>query len=130
MAVAPDLSSSRIYQNGTLSGAATGMPLVWIDDTRLMTESCTNIQSNWQCMPVGLFDKTGTQVGTANVPLDVVPVSGDTVYSPSANAQYNITTGATTWKGQTVTAGELAAMAGGYAVVVASGGGTVFVEKP
>jgi hypothetical protein len=129
-AIAPDTSSSRIYSNGVLVGLAAGMPMAWLDESHLLTESCSNSSARgWSCVYGGLFDSTGAQVGDAGIPLDSVSMSSTEVYSAANNAIYNFTTGATVWTGAS-SLNLTGAYAGGYVVTIPLNGSTVMVEKP
>jgi hypothetical protein len=138
--VAEDPSSATsIFKNGTLVTAVPGSAVGWIDNDRLLVnqyaisrdgsktfgvEHTLEIQYNG-CI---IYSSAGVQLATPSLPelRSIQTVNSDSVYDPSYNAIYSLTTGQPTWTASFPSSG-VGAVSGAY--VVYESGHSVVVES-
>ncbi|HWO20060.1 MAG TPA: hypothetical protein VNO30_14840 [Kofleriaceae bacterium] len=125
--VSPLGATTQIYTSGVLAGAVPGIPLLWLDDDRLLVATY-RLESGhfgqWAVQDqVFVYDPTGTQgvevtlppltdslvLPATIVPVSLTPVGGSRIYSRKHNAVFDYATGATVWQGDpSVTDGVIA----------------------
>jgi hypothetical protein len=84
-------ANTVIYQNGTQVATVPGNVDGWIDNGRLLVHEEYNS---------AIYSPTGTLLATPHLPFPLPafqPVTSDTIYIPSLNAIYSLTTGQATW---------------------------------
>jgi hypothetical protein len=115
----PDVSTTNIYKDGSLTGAAAGYAVGWLDSERLLVNKY-NVSDAY----AGAAIRDGTGALISSPPLPHVPVmqalTPDTIYSARQNAILSLTTGAALWTGSRPADSDLGAVAGPW-VVFASG---------
>ena len=91
----PPSITSTIYQNGTQVAVVPGIGVGWIDNGRLLVDAV----GSQGYIGTTIYSPTGAVLGTPPLPQlqSIQPVTSDTVYVPSRNAIYSVTTGQTTW---------------------------------
>jgi hypothetical protein len=94
--------STNLLHNGTLVTAVPGFPIGWIDDARILV----NQYSPTGDLTVGytgaaIYNSAGVKLSTPALPelKSLQTVTADSVYDPSHNAIYSLTTGQPIWTG-------------------------------
>jgi hypothetical protein len=122
------LSVTNIFQNGTLVTAVAGFPVGWIDNSRLLVNQYTAYGQGFQRYSgCTIYSAAGVPVATPSLPVlkSIQTVNSDSVYDPSHNAIYSLTTGQPTWTASFPGSG-VGAVSGAY--VVYESGHSVVVE--
>lgn len=91
--------TTNIYQHGTLITAISGIPVGWIDNNRILVNQYTAAAGGTQYAGAVIYDSTGVRLATPALPelKSIQTVTPDSVYDPSHNAIYSLTTGQPTW---------------------------------
>jgi hypothetical protein len=117
--------STNILHNGSLVSAVPGFPIGWIDNGRILV----NQYSPTGDLIVGytgaaIYSPAGVNLATPALPelKSLETVTADSVYDPSHNAIYSLTTGQPVWTGSFGGSGR-GAVVGSY-VVYQTGGGS------
>jgi hypothetical protein len=122
--------ATNIRKNGKLVTAIPGVALGWIDNSRILASQYANSSdgTNVQYTGAAIYDSTGTKIATPALPelKGIQTVTPDSVYDPSHNAIYSLTTGQPTWTGASPGSG-LGAVAGSY--VVYESGHRIVMER-
>jgi hypothetical protein len=126
-------SATNIFKNGTLVTAVPGVAVGWIDNNRILVNQYVISASGLG--PRSIYDgciiysSTGVQLATPSLPelKSIQTVNSDSVYDPSHNAIYSLTTGQPTWTASFPSSG-VGAVSGAY--VVYESGHSVVVEAP
>lgn len=105
--------ATDILKNGALVTAIPGVAVGWIDNNRILV----NQYSGTQYTGAVIYDATGAKGATPALPelKSIQAVTSDSVYDPSHNAIYSLTTGQPTWTGTYPSSG-LGAVAGTHVV--------------
>jgi hypothetical protein len=124
--------TTDIYQNGVFVTTLPGRAVGWIDNNRVLIDiyMIDGIGYRYYSSSA-LYSSTGTLLGTPALPElnNIQTVDSNSVYDPSTNAIYSLTTGKSTWKGTfSGAAGNVGALAG--ANVVYQAGHSVIFETP
>ena len=97
--------STNIFKNGTFVSAVPGFVIGWLDNDRLLVNHYTyasggNPMNGWYT-GCNIYSSAGVQLSTPSTPeLDYFQtVTTDSVYEPSSNSIYSLTTGQPAWKG-------------------------------
>jgi hypothetical protein len=122
--------ATNVRKNGTLVDAIPGLALGWIDNNRILVNQYANSSDGTivQYTGAAIYDSTGTKIATPALPelKGIQTVTPDSVYDPSHNAIYSLTTGQPTWTGASPGSG-LGAVAGSY--VVYESGHRIVMER-
>jgi hypothetical protein len=98
-------TTTNTYINGTLSGAATGFALGWVDDNRLLVSQYEfrNHSTNLVYAATNVVNASG-QLITASLPIpeltEMQVLPANLIYSPERNEIYDLTTAQRTWSSQ------------------------------
>jgi hypothetical protein len=118
-------AATNIYNNGMLATAVPGWAVAWLDNTHILLNNYTGPPNT---MPVysgsTVYDASGVQVSAPALPQlgtqrAVQVLSADSVYDPSLNSIFSVSTGMPTWTSASPNRG-VGAVAGAR-VVFASG---------
>jgi Putative Ig domain len=126
-------SVTNIFKNGTLVSAVPGLAVGWIDNDRiLVNQYVLATVGTHQIIQYGgsaIYSSAGVQLATLALPelKSIQTVNSDSVYDPSRNAIYSLTTGKPTWTASFPGSG-VGAVSGAY--VVYESGHSVVVETP
>jgi hypothetical protein len=121
-------SATNIFKNGTLVTAIPGIAVGWIDNNRLLVNQyITNGYLGVQYSGCIIYSAAGISLATPALPelKSIQTVTSDSVYDPTHNAIYSLTTGQSTWTASFPSSG-VGAVAGPY--VVYESGHRVVVE--
>jgi hypothetical protein len=118
------MPGTSLLLNGVLVTAFTGLPVGWLDNSRLVVNSYNDANSpapvNYSSCSI--YGATGTPTGGAcTLPTEVLqfqPVTSDTIYTPTGNHIISVSSGAVSW-----TSGDPSGAAGALA-----GSNVVFVS--
>ena len=122
-------SVTNIFQNGTLVTAVAGYPVGWIDNNRLLVDQYTAYGQGFQRYSgCTIYSAAGVPGATPSLPVlkSIQTVNSDSVYDPSHNAIYSLTTGQPIWTASFPGSG-VGAVSGAY--VVYESGHSVVVES-
>lgn len=122
-------STATIIKNGALLTVIPGFGVGWLDNGRILVNHYATGPGNViQYNGCSIYSPAGVVLAAPPLPeLNNIQKAGtDTVYDPSRNAIYSLTTGQPAWTGSFPTSG-VGAVAGAY--VVYASGHTVVVES-
>jgi hypothetical protein len=123
-------ATTQILKNGVLSTVVAGYPVGWIDDNRLLiTIHPFPIGTPSLLTACAIANPVGTTVQNCKVPTEVTymqRVGPDSIYSPSKNTIYAVSTGEEIWTSPNPIQGP-GAVAGSYVVFVSNG--TIRAER-
>ncbi|WP_263415780.1 Ig domain-containing protein [Terriglobus albidus] len=125
-------SATSIFKNGTLITAVPGVAVGWIDNNRILVNQYVFANSGppiIQYSGCTIYSSAGVPLATPSLPelKSIQIVDSDSVYDPSRNAIYSLTTGQSTWTASFPGSG-VGAVSGAY--VVYESGHSVVVETP
>jgi len=113
-AVATPNAVTTIYKNGSLVTSVPGSSLGWLDNNRVLAGlfTTTSAQPPVYASSV-IYDSSGNKLSTPPIPsldnfvpdLPVQAVTADSVYSPSLNSIYSLTSGAALWQSASPSSG-------------------------
>jgi hypothetical protein len=94
--------STSLYKNGVLVGAIPGLPVGWLDNSRLLVNNYVvnnNVPGAATYTGATIYDSLGNPGSTLSLPeLSVIePLTANALYAPRTNAIMSLTNGATTW---------------------------------
>jgi Putative Ig domain len=121
-------SATNIFKNGVLVTAVPGAAVGWIDNNRILVNQYVAAKPNAAYNGCAIYSSTGVSLATPPLPelKSIQTVNSDSVYDPSHNAIYSLTTGQPTWTGSFPGSG-VGAVSGAY--VVYESGHSVVVES-
>jgi hypothetical protein len=123
-------SVTSIFKNGTLVTAVPGAAVGWIDNNRILVNQYVNDPQTGLITYAGctIYSYAGAALATPSLPelKSIQTVNSDSVYDPSHNAIYSLTTGQPTWTASFPSSG-VGAVSGAYAVY--ESGHSVVVES-
>ena len=92
-------SVTNIMQNGTLTSAVTGLSLGWIDNSRVIADEFNGAGTTY--LGTNIYSSSGSLLTSPALPAmnSFQTVTSDSVYDPSTNQIYSLTTGQPTWTG-------------------------------
>jgi hypothetical protein len=119
-------TTTNIFQNGVLVGAASGWAVGWLDNSRLLVNTYTSSNTIPPYAGAVIYSSSGTQLSTSAIPelSRIQALGGDQIYSPDENTIFSISSGQPVW-----TATQLStdgAVAGSY--VVFSAGSQILLD--
>ena len=125
-------SATSIFKILTLVTAVPGVSVVWIDNNRILVNQYVLVGSMSQTIQYGgctIYSSAGVELATPSLPElnSIQTVNSDSVYDPSRNAIYSLTTGQPIWTASFPSSG-VGAVSGAY--VVYESGHSVVVEAP
>jgi hypothetical protein len=115
------VAGTNIFKNGNFVTTVPGWAVGWIDNSRLLV----NTMGTWglghpAILGCSIYDSSGVKLTSPPLNLGYFQtVTLDSVYSPSSNEIFSLTTGASTWSSAYQSTG-VGAVAGSH-VVFASG---------
>jgi hypothetical protein len=91
--------STRLYNNGALVTALTGVAVGWVDDGHLLVNNYADNSGQVTFQGVSIYGPMGTVLSTPGLPemLQPQPVTASSVYTPTANAIVSVTDGHVIW---------------------------------
>jgi hypothetical protein len=97
-------SVTNIFKNGTLVATVPGAAVGWIDNNRLLVNQYIQILRPFLEDGYGgctIYSSAGAPLSTPSLPelKSIQTVNSDSVYDPSHNAIYSLTSGQPTWTG-------------------------------
>lgn len=122
-------SVTNIFKNGTLVTAVPGAAVGWIDNDRLLVNQyIAGGVGSTQYRGCTVYSSAGVSLATPSLPelKSIQTVNSDSVYDPSHNAIYSLTTGQPIWTASFPSSG-VGAVSGVY--VVYESGHSVVVES-
>jgi hypothetical protein len=90
--------ATNIYHNGTLVTGVPGLAVGWLDNGQLLVENYVGNQTNY--VSSAIYDASGHRLGTPSPHefTDPFQILGpDSIYDPSHNSIFSVTTGAPTF---------------------------------
>jgi hypothetical protein len=110
-------SATNIFKNGKLVTAVAGLGIGWIDNSRILVNQYTLLGTLAQYAGAVIYDTRGARIGAPALPelRAIQTVTPDSIYDPSHNAIYSLTTGQPTWTGSLPASG-VGAVAGSHVV--------------
>jgi hypothetical protein len=93
------MTGTNIFKNGALVTAVPGWVAGWIDNSRLITNIYVTANGTTTFAGSAVYDSAGNKLAAPPLPElgAIQPLGSDSIYDPSTNAIYSITTGAPTW---------------------------------
>ena len=98
----PDPSAAtNILKNGALVTAVPGFGIGWIDNSRILANQYVSANGGTVYGEATIYDATGARIASPALPelKSIQTVTSDSVYDPSHNAIYSLTTGQPLWTG-------------------------------
>jgi hypothetical protein len=92
-------SVTNIIQNGSLASAVNGLSLGWIDNSRVMADEFNGAGTAY--LGTNIHTSSGSLLASPTLPAlnSFQTVTCDSVYDPSTNQIYSLTTGQPSWTG-------------------------------
>lgn len=121
------IPGTSLFQNGTLVTAFNGLPVGWLDDSRLVVDNYAllgGLVPTYTYSGCTLYGPNGSPTGGAcalgQELRQFQPVGSDTLYSPANNQILSVSTGAVTWASGDLGGSEfpIGAVAGAYVVFI------------
>jgi hypothetical protein len=123
-------TGTNLYLNGTLAGAATGWPVGWLDDSRLLVNRYRLDTGTPAFDGIAVLNATGAVISTVPTFLRQLrrmqPVTAGSIYSPEYNVVLDVANGQVIWQSALPHADALGAAAG--PVIVFQSGAEIRVE--
>jgi len=93
-------NTTNLIQNGSLKSAVPGLSVGWLDDARVLVNQY-NSSSSASYTGANIYSPQGALLSSSVLPelKYVLPVTTDTVYAPSKNAIYSLSSGQLIWSG-------------------------------
>ncbi|MFP5206718.1 MAG: putative Ig domain-containing protein, partial [Acidobacteriota bacterium] len=124
-------SATNILKNGALVTAVPGFAVGWIDNTRLLVDHFIDYDPLGPAQYNGctIYNSSGAALATPSLPMlnSIQTFNTDSVYDPTHNTIYSLTTGQATWTGSFPGSG-VGAVSGPD--IVYESGHNVVVETP
>ena len=94
-------ATTNIYKNGALVTAIPGIVVGWIDNDRMLVNQFVNTMSGTAFSGSVIYSAEGSQLATPPLPQlnSIQTVTSDSVYDPTKNTIYSLTTGLPVWTG-------------------------------
>ncbi len=95
-------AATNIYKNGLLVSAVPGTPIGWIDDSRLLVKSYKLMGHDDVYDKSTVYASTGEIVAQPTLPemFTFQTVTGDSIYDPTSNAIYSLSSSDPVWQGE------------------------------
>jgi hypothetical protein len=95
------LPGTNLLQNGVLVTAFSGLPVGWLDDSRLVVSNYARVGLNSEYTGCTIYGANGSPTGgTCAIPVESMqlqPVTSDLIYVPTTNQVISVSTGSIGW---------------------------------